>query len=205
MRVLNVLSDKQPAGGAVDQRSVKIAARPTGFVAAAVLVLGLLLAFASPAWAAEFIVTQSDDPAPDGCQQADQGGCSLREAVIAANTNGQADTILLPPAANVDPAGSSYSLTQVRSNGNGRNEDQARLGDLDVLNDVQGEDLIIDGTDPDSPTVNVRSAGIDRAFDIQNNATVTLQDLQISGGDSRQVGGGLRNAGNTDGREQHYQ
>ena len=171
-----------PAGGVVKIVERRGPARLYGFLAAIALTVSLFLVSANPAWAAEFTVTRSDDPAPNGCGAED---CSLREAVIAANTNGQADTILLPPAANVDPAGASYNLTR----GTRGNAD-ANSGDLDIT----GE-LTIDGTDPDSPAVNVRSGGIDRAFDVQNGATVTLQELQISGGDSRQVGGGLRNAG----------
>lgn len=169
MRVLQALSGGRFARGADDGACVRTVARPVGFVAATVLAVALFFVFSGPAWAAEFNVTRSDDPAPkpSGCQPED---CSLREAVISANGNGVADTILLPPANSA-----SYNLTQgTRVNAN------AASGDLDITGT-----LTIDGTDPDSPTVNVRSDELDRAFDIQNNATVTLQDLQISGGDAQ--------------------
>ena len=42
--------------------------------------------------AATYAVTRTDDPLPDGCTPAD---CSLREAVIAANTSVGPDTITL--------------------------------------------------------------------------------------------------------------
>ncbi len=51
-----------------------------------------LLALAPPAAAATFTVTRFDDPAPNGCLPAD---CSLREAVIAANTTPGFDTVAL--------------------------------------------------------------------------------------------------------------
>ena len=55
----------------------------------------LLLACTLPAAtrAAQYTITRVDDPLPNGCLPAD---CSLREAVIAANTNAGPDTITLP-------------------------------------------------------------------------------------------------------------
>lgn len=52
----------------------------------------LALSFALPGFAADFIVTRYDDPAPDGCLPAD---CSLREAVIAATADIAYDRVLL--------------------------------------------------------------------------------------------------------------
>ncbi|MBK9657437.1 MAG: hypothetical protein IPO66_19155 [Rhodanobacteraceae bacterium] len=45
------------------------------------------------AGATTFAVTRVDDPLPNGCQV---GDCSLREAVLAANANGDSDVIQLP-------------------------------------------------------------------------------------------------------------
>lgn len=53
-------------------------------------IFGMLLAI--PGFAADFIVTRYDDPAPDGCLPAD---CSLREAVIAASADTAYDRVLL--------------------------------------------------------------------------------------------------------------
>jgi CSLREA domain-containing protein len=49
--------------------------------------------FVSPALAATYMVTRTDDPAPNGCNA---GDCSLREAVLAANSSAGADEIHLP-------------------------------------------------------------------------------------------------------------
>ncbi|MGB7491766.1 MAG: CSLREA domain-containing protein, partial [Thermoanaerobaculia bacterium] len=72
-----------------------------------VILLGLLV-FGS--WgslgAATFDVTRFDDPVPDECAL---GDCSLREAVIAANENGEADMIMLPAGI--------YTLSQPTSGG----------------------------------------------------------------------------------------
>ncbi|MFN7953353.1 MAG: CSLREA domain-containing protein [bacterium] len=62
-------------------------------------------------------VTELDDPEPDGCISG--VACSLREAVIAANAQSNAATILLAPG--------SYELTRP-----GADEDDALLGDLDI-------------------------------------------------------------------------
>jgi CSLREA domain-containing protein len=51
-------------------------------LAAPLLVLALVRPM--PALAGTFAVTRFDDPPPDGCAT---NGCSLREAVIAANSN----------------------------------------------------------------------------------------------------------------------
>ncbi len=59
---------------------------------------------ALPASAVTFNVTRFDDPVPDGCTASD---CSLREAVIVANTTVAADTILL--------GAGIYELTQTAS------------------------------------------------------------------------------------------
>jgi len=64
-------------------------------------------------------VTRFDDPLPDGCAV---NGCSLREAVIAANATVIADTILLPSGA--------YTLTRAGE------DDLASVGDLDIFHDL---------------------------------------------------------------------
>src|SRR5688500_16535481 len=96
----------------------------------------ILLAFAVPAaHGATFVVTRTDDPAPNGCLPAD---CSLREAVDAANALGGADRIELPagtftltfaptssgevtlvPTEHVHIVGAGASTTLIRSVGNG--------------------------------------------------------------------------------------
>ena len=183
MRVLHVLSGGRFGVGTGERPRVGVLSRLVGFVAATVLTLAMLLVCANPAWAAEFTVTRSDDPAPGACEADD---CSLREAVISANGNGEADTINLPPASILPPNTDGYALTI-----GGRGEEAARRGDLDITSNVD----IVGTTSADFPVVNVRSANIDRIFDVKSGATANISQLVISGGNAQQVGGGLRNAG----------
>lgn len=139
------------------------------------LVAGMvMLAFASPAWAATFTVTRTDDPNPDGCLQSD---CSLREAVITSNSNPGSDTIMLQPT--------TYKLTNP---GGGDSQ-----GDLDV-----SANLDIKSTGPGRATVDAN--GIDRAIEVSSGG-LSLYDITVQGGlaptdgDGRARGGGIRVAG----------
>jgi CSLREA domain-containing protein len=115
------------------------------------------------------------------------GNCSLREAIRAANTNtrvdacpagspGAADTILVPAG--------TYNL-----NLQGRNEDAALAGDLDLVGAVTitgaaaGTSLIVGGGD-------------DRVLDVLAGSTVQISNLTVTGGFLPcGSGGGIRNAG----------
>ncbi|MEJ2085562.1 MAG: choice-of-anchor Q domain-containing protein [Acidobacteriota bacterium] len=119
--------------------------------------------------AATFTVTRLDDPAPDGCLPID---CSLREAVIDANGNADADTIVLPAG--------NYVLTIPPSGG-----DDPESGSLDITAQltVQGagaRDTVIDGS------------GLDRIFDVYVSALL----VQI---DSLTVRNGVRSTGGAGG------
>jgi CSLREA domain-containing protein len=121
------------------------------------------------------------------------GTCSLREAVLAANTDTAVDAC--PAGSGADtislPAG-TFTLAIV-----GRQEEAARTGDLDLTSTVTivgaGAATIID------------AAGLDRAFDVSASADVQIVKLAIrngSAGDERdpgnrsdRFGGCLQNAG----------
>jgi len=103
-----------------------------------------------------FVVTRTDDPANPVCQP---GDCSLRGAVIAANSLPGADSIVLPAG--------QYVLEQP-----GENEDAALSGDIDIT-----EDVVITGAGRDA--TRIESAGLDRVFDIAAGLSVSLQDLGI--------------------------
>lgn len=105
------------------------------------------------------------------------GNCTLREAVIAANTNarvdaceagGGADTVLLPAG--------SFVLTIA-----GAGEDASATGDLDITEDltVEGASLI---------TTSISGNNLDRTFEVLGNSHLTLTHLTIEGG-SGTVGG----------------
>ncbi|NNJ85428.1 MAG: CSLREA domain-containing protein, partial [Gammaproteobacteria bacterium] len=106
----------------------------------------------------EFTVTKTNDTA----STCDDGDCSLREAIIAANANGTADIINLTTG--------TYTLTIA-----GTPEEGALTGDLDITENL-------DTGDPDL-TINGNGAVIDggemnRVFDI-HQGTVTFNGLTI--------------------------
>ncbi len=111
-----------------------------------------------------FVTTFSDE-------LINNGNCSLREAVRAANTDLPVDNC---------PAGDGAD-TIVLSAGvyflaiSGRNEDQSATGDLDILGNLTlsgvGKNLsVIDGV------------GLDRVFEIKEPAVVSISEVTIQGG-----------------------
>lgn len=137
-------------------------------------------ALSAPAIGATFTVTQTQDTAFGPCD----ANCSLREAVLAANRNSGADTIILPAG--------TYVLTLI-----GANEQQGALGDLDILDDVTMHGAGIDETIIDAN-------GTDRVIHVHPAATlqltgVTLQNGAVSGNSTEDStftsGGGIHNSG----------
>lgn len=139
-----------------------------------------------------FIVTSTDDVIEN------DGVCTLREAVIAANTNspsGEAsgecpaglefatDTILLAPDA-------IYSLII-----DSTNEDGALDGDLDIWDNSAAIDLIIMVEENGRATISQDASVDDRVMDVM--ATVEIEGLTLTGGSNVDLGGGVHNAGGT--------
>jgi CSLREA domain-containing protein len=152
---------------------------------AVVLWLPTLVGFAGRLAAATIIVTSAQDVI------ANNGLCSLREAVIAANTNapsgaapgecvsgssGVPDTINLPAGTLTLTLGGSESTFATN----------AAVGDLDITQSVtiQGQGIA---------TTTVTASGLGaRVFHIlSTTATVTFADLRITGGVSTGDGGGI--------------
>jgi CSLREA domain-containing protein len=107
------------------------------------------------------------------------GNCSLREAIRAANTDSAvdacpagdgADTILLPAGV--------YTLSII-----GANENADATGDLDLASD-----LTIHGAGADTTIIDGHQ--LDRVFDIQLLATITITSLTIQNGASGDNSGG---------------
>jgi len=133
--------------------------------------------FAPGAAGETFVVTKLSDPAPNGCKKND---CSLREAIIRANSRAGADTVVLPNRRK------AYRLARP-----GRNEDNALTGDLDIVNDP----LVVKHRGKGRATVNGR--GIDRVFDVLAGAPATFRKLVIKRGrttEGTEGGGILANA-----------
>ncbi|MFZ0427714.1 MAG: CSLREA domain-containing protein [Acidobacteriota bacterium] len=141
----------------------------------------IALSVASRAGTTIPVTTTADDLAIDG-------DCTLREAVIAANTDlpvdrcpagSGADTILLPAGTYV------LSLT-------GPGEDASQSGDLDISSDVtiRGAGAAVTYIDGGSFSEPVS----DRVIHILNGAGLTLSGVTVQGGVCS-LGGGIFNAG----------
>jgi|GEM_PF-2054486 len=133
------------------------------------------VAFSAPAFADTYTVSRTDDPTPGGCQQ---GDCSLREAVIAANGHPGTDEIDLP--------GGTYTLAIPGTGG-------ASQGDLDVTGS-----LVIDDTGQGAAVVNGNGAAThDRVFEVAGGV-LELHGITVEGGvapvdaDGVARGGGIR-------------
>lgn len=158
--------------------------RPTQLHAKAIHLLLAAALFAGLAWtalpapvaraAAITVTVTSDDNTVNG-------NCTLREAIIAANTDAALDAC---PAGNgadtiILPAG-DYVLTIA-----GIGETAARTGDLNITDDVT-----ITGAGRLSTTID--AGGIDRVFNISGLVDVQISDVKITSGDSQGfVGGGI--------------
>jgi CSLREA domain-containing protein len=165
-----------------------------GFAAAAIVVGGALTACEPRA---DLVVTKSADTNDGRCDS----DCSLREAVVAANSAAGADFIRVPSGL--------YELTR-----RGKREDASATGDLDIHGDVviaveQGGFVSIDGSptgnwelddrilDIQSGTVEVRGIGLEDGRSdsnggiIQNSGRLTLVDVRVDYGYAFSGGGGI--------------
>ncbi|MEM8998485.1 MAG: CSLREA domain-containing protein, partial [Acidobacteriota bacterium] len=149
---------------------------PPRLSASACLAVAGLLAFAAAAPAADIVVNTNSDSIID-----DDGRCTLREAIASANadaplhgctTGDGADTILLT---------SSEIVMSVAGSG----EDGNLTGDFDVT-----DDLTIRPASPDDITF-IDADGLDRLFKVQDGADLTLERLQLRGGDVVGFGGAI--------------
>jgi parallel beta-helix repeat protein len=129
---------------------------------------------------ANYIVTRTDDPAPNGCATND---CSLREAIIAANSDTSYNPIITFQASS-----GTYTLSYSGS------DDAAQFGDLDFTNTSKTIHLLGNG----GQNTIISGGGIDRVFDVRSGATVRLQHLTVQNGllsGAAENAGGIRNFG----------
>lgn len=132
----------------------------------------VLLICSSWVAAETYVVTRVDDPIPDGCTSID---CSLREAVLAANSNSGMDQINL-------------NLTTYVLNRVGQDE-VAALGDLDITDDltVIGQFVSIQ---PLSIT-EINAANLqDRVFDVKPGVSFDLEHVLLKDADAGLADGG---------------
>jgi CSLREA domain-containing protein len=148
--------------------------------AAVILVLGLAISVQSPpvrAGSDIIVVTTTDDEL-----NAD-GDCSLREAIVAANTNAAVDACApgTPGLDVIQLEATTYALAIA-----GAEEDMAATGDLDILEPVH--------IMANRPGAVIDAAGLDRVFDIAPGfaggsfSLLTMRNGDAGTGD----GGGVR-------------
>ncbi|MBK7974124.1 MAG: CSLREA domain-containing protein [Deltaproteobacteria bacterium] len=159
-------------------------ARP---VATSALALGIVLA-ASVASATTYTVSLTADDANLGAT----GNCTLREAILAANTNAAVDACAAGSVGQdtIILAAGTYALTI-----GGKGEDLSATGDLDVR-----EALVLQGASAASTTIDGSALG-DRLLQVAAGVTARVSDLtlsggRLSGGNAESVaGGGVWNDG----------
>src|SRR4051794_38797714 len=131
----------------------------------ALLAALLLCAFAGDATAAVITGNTEAD------QLANDGRCTLREAISSANTN----TGVGGCAAGSGTDTIRFSVAHPKLSRAGANEDANSTGDLDVLSN-----LTISGKGAGQTTID--ADGIDRVFDVAPGRTVTIEKVAITGG-----------------------
>ncbi len=148
---------------------------PVSAIAAVVALCAVVVPQASALMPTPLQVNKHQDTNDGACND----DCSLREAVVAANSDDDLDTILVPPG--------NYSLTRT-----GAGEDAAAFGDLDITKPV-----VIRG----SGVANTFIKGLhsDRLFDVTaGGISVTIARMTLTGGDpGSNAGGAIQNVGMT--------
>jgi hypothetical protein len=176
--------------------SVKARGRlwPVGFlvgvVALVVLGVRLLPARAEPAlvtFNVNSTLDQIDADTGDGLCQSAPGSCTLRAAVMQANTiSGQGTQIVLPAG--------TYTLTRPATGANGPD-----TGDLNLTTPANGNPVVtISGAG--ATTTIIDANGLDRAFYIHSDRRASLSGVTIQNGyiedtDGSASGGGIFNFG----------
>jgi len=115
---------------------------------------------------------------------ANNHNCTLREAIIAANTDSWVDSCA--PGGSDDYIGLgpfTYVLTVT-----GAGEDAALTGDLDIT-----DTLTIEGAGPGQTIID--AGGIDRVFDVRFAGTVVISGVRIVNGSVAGHGGGINSRG----------
>jgi hypothetical protein len=107
-------------------------------------------------------------------------GISLRDAILAANADPTNEYVI------VLQGGSTHTLSLSNSNGD---EEGGLTGDLDI---AAGARISIVTSDGSKATINAAGiAGGDRAFDVLANGRLSLNNVEITGGNSQDSGGAI--------------
>ena len=135
--------------------------------------------------ATTFDVDRTDDTAAATACTAGPNDCSLRGAIIAANTNISGDPVII----NLQPA-TTYNLTLANAN----QENAAATGDLDITTSLHTVTIVGGGSSGPNASI-IDAAGLtsgnmrDRAFQITSSSvSVTFEDLVIQNGKAADSG-----------------
>src|SRR5256885_2346465 len=149
----------------------------SGGLGGTLMILAVIARAGSASAATITVTTVADGVANDG-------NCTLREAVIAANTDSAVDACGAGSGADVIVlAAGTYTLSVT-----GAGEDASLTGDLDITSNIT-----LQGAGSGSTIVRA-GAIADRVIHVLSTGTATLQQLTIRDGVTR-YGGGLYNAG----------
>lgn len=162
------------------------------WAAFAVLLVGVFVVPAPGAAAASIDVTRFDDPVPDGCET---NGCSLREAILAANASPGEDDIQLP-AGTFTLTGLESGLLEVTDPG-GLFVVGAGAGQTIITRepDTLGFFRVLAGAEFHLEGVSVVGFGADR-FSVgvwNEGGEVTIADTELTGHGPSIRGGGVLN------------
>ncbi len=144
----------------------------------------IVLLAVAPAGAATITVNSTSDD----FDLPDNGNCTLREAIVAANTNVAVDGCVAgqpgPGVTDIVVVPAGVYILSIAGSG----EDQSQTGDLDLTDSVSIEGI-------SARLTIIEGAGLDRVFDVGNVAAaisdVTIRDGDAGGGS----GGGILNGG----------
>jgi CSLREA domain-containing protein/uncharacterized repeat protein (TIGR01451 family) len=170
------------SGQAVLARNAAAARPAERIILALAVAVCTVLGLSAPASAATFVVNTTADPTGASCPTT----CSLRAAIIAADSAGVASTITLPAG--------TYTLTIPPSSAATNPKDDPASGDLDVDNGAQ---VTIDGAGPALTIIDANR--IDAAFAVHPGASLSLAGLTVQHGDSLATGPSSNSSGAGDG------
>ncbi|RMB08683.1 beta strand repeat-containing protein [Eilatimonas milleporae] len=153
-----------------------------------------------------FTVTTNSDSGDDqtvtgtlAAEAADGGGLSLREAILLANANAGADTIIFDGAVFTGDTSSLIRLTGGElSVTEALTIDGSDATDLVITGDASGDDTLVAGTNITDVANSLSTQLDDNSRVIDSSASLTVSDLTITGGrttTSFEDGGGIRVSG----------
>ena len=123
------------------------------------------------------------------------GLCTLREAIIAANSNAPSGAVTGECPAGTAAAtdtivlanGATYSLTL-----SGGSEDSGAIGDLDIADNAGvGLDVILGVAGGGTATISQDASPDDRVLHVLSGATVQIDGVTVTGGGNVALGGGI--------------